>query len=272
MATATIAPSPTTTETIETIITTVVPSVVASALPSTVTTTVPVTATSIGLPVAFEIAAIFTGALSGAMRGVNRKLDITGVIMLALVNGLGGGMLRDVLLGQDVFALKNPRALISVLAAAAVAFFFISIAKKLQPATKVIDAFSLALFCLVGADKALVAGLTIIPSIMMGTTTSIGGSVLRDILTGEVPETMQRGHLYAIAAGCGSAVFVLSTSWLSIAKPIALIVAASVTFVLRVGSLWRGWESPEPHDMSYLLIGPPRRLIRAVRSRLTRRL
>ena len=206
------------------------------------------------------------------MRGVNRRFDITGVVMLALVNGLGGGIIRDVLLGKGVFALENPRTLISVLIAAAIAFFFISIAEKLQPVAKVVDAFSLALLCLVGADKALVAGLAIIPSIMMGTTTSIGGGVLRDILTGEVPETMKRGSLYAIAAACGSTVFVLCTVWLGISKPVALVAAAFVTFALRTGSLLLGWESPEPYDMSHLVVGPPRRFIRNIRKRLTRRL
>ena len=132
-ATASVASSATTsaasTGTLESIVTTVVPSVVASVLPSAVTTTTPVTTQSLFLPVWFEVAAIFAGALAGGMTAVRLKFDITGVMVLAVVNGLGGGIIRDTLL-QDygVFALDEPRALGAVLVAALVAMFFFSAA------------------------------------------------------------------------------------------------------------------------------------------------
>ncbi len=245
--------------TLGSIITTVVPSVVASALPSGVTTTVPVTAAPIGLPISFEIAAIFAGALSGALLGVNRRFDITGVAMLALVNGLGGGILRDVLLqDQGIFALEHPYALIAAVTASVIAFFFTSIAQRIRRVTSVIDAFSLALFCLVGADKALMAGLSAIPAVLLGTTTSIGGGVVRDVMTGEIPQVMRRGTYYAVAAFAGSSVYVLGTVWLNLAKPVALLISAIVTFGLRLGSLYLGWTTPEPYDLTPVVIGKPR--------------
>lgn len=219
------------------------------------------TVTSIGLPVTFEVAATFAGALTGAMLGVTRRFDITGVFMLALVNGLGGGIIRDLLLqDQGVFALEHPRALIAVLVAATFAFFFLSFAEHLRPAVKVLDAFSLALFCLVGADKALVGGLSIVPAILLGVTTSIGGGVLRDVLTGEIPQVMRRGSYYATAAVVGSSVYVLGAVWLNLAKPVALVLAGLITFSLRVGSLWRGWETPEPRDFTPIVVEAPRGL------------
>lgn len=249
------------TSTIGAIIATTVPSAIASALPSAITTTAPVTATSIGLPITFEVAATLAGALTGAMLGVTRRFDITGVFMLALVNGLGGGIIRDLLLqDQGIFALDHPRALISVLVAATFAFFFLSFAERLRPAVKVLDAFSLALFCLVGADKALVGGLSILPAILLGVTTSIGGGVLRDVLTGEIPQVMRRGSYYATAAVVGSSVYVFGTVWLNLAKPVALVLAGLITFGLRVGSLWRGWETPVPRDLTPVVVEAPRGL------------
>lgn len=239
------------TGTIESIVTSVVPSMIASVLPSAVTTTTPVTAAPLQLPLSFEIAAIFAGALTGGMAGVNRRLDITGVATLALVNGLGGGLMRDVLIGNGkIFALETPSALLAVLIGALIASFFYAAAEKLTPAVLAIDSLSLSLFCLVGADKALVAGMNPIAAAMLGLITAVGGGVLRDVLTGRVPEVMQPGELYALPAAAGSAAYVLLVRWLPVAKPVALVVAGLLVFGLRMGSLWRGWTSPEPIDLT----------------------
>jgi len=259
------------TGTLESIVTTVVPSIVASALPSAVTTTTPVTSQPLFLPVWFEIAAIFAGALSGGMTGVRLKFDITGLVVLAIVNGLGGGILRDILL-QDygIFALEQPRALLAVLAAAVVATFFFSAARKMRPAFAVIDAFSLGLFCIVGADKALVAGLTVVPAVMLGTVTAVGGGMLRDVLCDREPEILRRGSLSATAALAGSTTYVLLAMWLNIAKGPAMVAAAVVAMVLRVGSLWLGWESPEPVDITPVVTAMPARLVKGGASILRR--
>ena len=274
-ATASVASSATTsaatTGTLESIVTTVVPSVVASVLPSAVTTTTPVTAQSLLLPVWFEVAAIFAGALAGGMTAVRLRFDITGVMVLAVVNGLGGGIIRDTLLqNYGVFALDEPRALGAVLVAALVAMFFFSAARKLRPALAVVDAFSLALFCIVGADKALVAGLTIVPAIMLGTVTAIGGGMIRDVLCDREPEILRRGSLSATAALAGSTTYVMLATWLNITKFPAMLAAASVAMVLRVGSLWLGWESPEPVDLTPTMTAVPRSIFRGG-SRLLRR-
>jgi len=251
------------TGTLESIVTTVVPSIVASALPSAVTTTTPVTAQPLFLPVWFEIAATFTGALAGGMTAVRLRFDITGLVVLAVVNGLGGGIIRDLLL-QDygIFALDQPRALLAVLAAAAVATFFYSAATKLRPGLAIIEAFSLGLFCLVGSDKALVAGLTIVPAIMLGTVTAVGGGMLRDILCDREPEILRRGSLSATAAVAGSTTYVVLATWLNIAKGPAMIAGAAVAMVLRVGSLWLGWESPEPVDLTPVVAAVQGRVVR----------
>lgn len=263
---ATAATSTAGTGTIESIVTSVVPSVVASLLPSGVTTTAPIESAPLFLPVGFEIAAIFAGALSGALIAVERRFDILGVLVIALVNGLGGGIMRDVLLqNYGIFALDHPRALYAVLAAAAVGMFFASLGRRLRPALIAIDAFSLALFALVGADRALVADLGAIPAILLGTITAAGGGVVRDLLLDREPQLLRRGSFYASAAIVGSAVYVTAALWLNITKPVAMVVAASVALVLRFGSLWLGWESPEPFDLTPRVVEVPRRLLRSAR-------
>ncbi len=251
------------TGTLGSIVASVVPSIVASALPSAATTTVPVTAQPIFLPIPFEVAAIFAGALSGAMAAVNRRFDLTGLFVLAVVNGLGGGIMRDVLLqNYGIFALDHPRALVAVFVAGLIGAFFYTAAEKVRPMLGIIDALSLGLFALVGVDKALVAGLTPLPAILLGTITAIGGGIIRDLLCDREPQVMRRGSLYAVAAVTGCAVFVTMVTWLNFTKPVAMIVAGAVAITLRLGSVWRGWESPEPIDLTHAVGSVPRSMWR----------
>lgn len=249
------------TGTLGSIVASVVPSIVASALPSGVTTTVPVTAQPLFLPVPFEVAAIFAGALSGAVTAVSRRFDLTGLVVLAVVNGLGGGIMRDVLLqNYGIFALNNPRALLAVAVASLMGAFFFTAAERIRPVLALIDALSLGLFALVGVDKALVAGLGPLPAVLLGAVTAIGGGIIRDLLCDREPQVMRRGSLFAVAAVTGSAVFVIMVTWLNFAKPIAMVVSATVAVALRLGSLWLGWESPEPVDLTQAVTRMPRSL------------
>ncbi len=178
---------------------TVVPSVIASALPSAVTTTVPAAqAAALVLPPWLEVAAIFAGALASALFAVRKKLDLTGVVTLAVVGGLGGGIIRDLLLqNQGIYALDTPRALFAALLGALIGAFFYRAANRLRPAIVVMDAISLSLFCVIGADKAIRADLWWLAAIMLGIITAVGGGVLRDVLTDSTPAVLKPGGLYA---------------------------------------------------------------------------
>ena len=246
---------------------TVVPSAIASALPSAVTTTVAAAdAAALVLPPWLEIAAVFAGALASALFAVRKKLDMTGVVTLAVVGGLGGGIIRDLLLqDQGIYALDTPRALYAALAGAFLGAFFYRAASKLRPAIVVMDAVSLSLFCVIGADKAIRSDLWWLAAIMLGIVTAVGGGVLRDVLTDSIPAVLKPGGLYAVAAFAGSAVFVLMVLWLPVTKPIALAVAALLAFLLRVGSLALGWRSPEPFDLTPMVAHMPAAVASGVR-------
>lgn len=250
------------------VITTIVPGIIASALPSAVTTTLPVTATIVKVPMLYELTAAFVGGLSGATRAAEKRMDISGVAVLAVINALGGGILRDVLLQkQGIAAFQHWRLLAVALAAAAVGFFFSSLGRRLQRPFLYLDALSLGLFAIVGADKALLAGLTVVPAVLLGVVTSVGGGVIRDVLCNETPQVLKPGTLSGTAAALGSTLYVLLVTWMHIVKPVALVVAVLVTVTLRIVSVKRGWTAPEPVDYTAV----PERLWGATRGAFTMR-
>jgi len=246
-------------------LTTTVPSIVASILPSGVTTTAPDAfghGVAVAVPPAWELLAVFAGALSGGLTAVRKKFDIMGIITLAIVTGMGGGIIRDVLLQKyGIAAFQDNRYLLTALAAAVVAFFFAEFVGKLGRPMAYIDAISLGLFVVVGADKALRADLNILPAIMMGVITATGGSMLRDLLSDEVPVILQPGALYSVAAMVGSTIFVLATVWLGVVKEWAGLFAITLSVSLRFLAMWRGWQSPVARDYSHHLTGIQRRLL-----------
>lgn len=227
------------------IITTAVPSAIASALPSALTTTTPVYATIVLVPGVYEVVAAFVGGLSGAVHADERRMDMTGILVLAIVNALGGGILRDVLLqNQGIAAFLNPRLLGAALVAAAFGFFFAAAYRRLKRPFLYLDAISLGLFAVVGADKALTAQLSVIPAILLGVITSVGGGMIRDVLCNESPQVMRKGTLSATAAIMGSSLYVMLVTWMNIVKPAALVLTVVVTVTIRILAMKRGWQAP----------------------------
>jgi uncharacterized membrane protein YeiH len=234
---------------------------VASTLPSFATTTAPVTSVAAQVPPAFEITATFAAALAGALVGVKLRFDLVGVLTLAVISGLGGGIIRDVLLNTDVYALQNPRLLAAALGAALVVFFFFSVADRLQWSLFLIDAISLGIFAAIGSDKALLAGLAIIPALLLGTITAIGGGLLRDVLTNDVPQVLRPGGFYASVAVAGCITYVGLVSWLNVVKPLALLVTVVLVVGLRLITYWLGWQTPTATDLTPLVASVPQKAV-----------
>ena len=234
-------------------VTTTVPSIVASILPSGYTTT---SELQLAQPLRimstqFEITATAVGALSGALIAVRKRFDIIGVLTLAIVAGLGGGMIRDVLLQKyGIAAFQHEYLLWTALIAAIVGFFFADLVRLGRRFFLLVDAISLGLFAVIGADKGLVANIGVFAAILLGAITSTGGGVMRDVLTGEVPNVLQPGSLYAAAAVLGSIAYVTLVTWLGVVKPAAALAAVAITLGLRMLSIWFGWSTPRPVDLS----------------------
>ncbi len=245
------------------LVTTTVPSIVASALPSAITTTTPATSTAIVMPPYIDLSAAFFGGLVGGLTAVRRRFDMVGVVTLAVVGGLGGGILRDVLLqNRGIWALSSSKPILACLIAAFVASFFFGIATRLRKPLEIIGALSMGLFAVAGTDKAILAGLEIVPVILLGTMTAVGGSMVQAMLLDEVPSVLKPGTLTATAAVTGAALYALGVEWLNIVKPVALIVCVLFVVALRLLSIQLGWETPRPPDLSDAVVGLPKRLFR----------
>lgn len=153
-------------------------------------------------------------AVTGSLAAGRKKLDLFGVVVLALVTALGGGTIRDMVLGiRPVFWIARPVYVIVALGASVLIFILVCFKKPPKELLLVLDAFGLAVFTAIGAQKALDLGSSYVIVIMMGMTTGVVGGMMRDILSGKVPLILRR-EIYATASLCGAVIFViLSVFW-----------------------------------------------------------
>ncbi|GAA4128863.1 trimeric intracellular cation channel family protein [Nocardioides fonticola] len=195
--------------------------------------------------VVLDLVGIAVFAISGALVAVRKELDVFGVLVLAGATGLGGGFLRDVLIGATPpAALADWRYLLVPVAAGLATFVYHPAFGRMERLVTVFDAAGLALFCVAGALKAVDYGLGPLPAALMGMTTGIGGGIVRDVLAGRVPVVF-RGELYAIPALAGAGVAVLGLR-LDLPTLAVAVGGAAVCLVWRLLAVWRGWQAPMP--------------------------
>src|SRR5512139_119795 len=195
------------------------------------------------LLVVLDLAGIFVFAISGSLVGVRKGLDLFGVLVLAGATGLGGGFMRDVLIGAvPPAALLDWRYLLVPVVAGLVTFWFHPVLGRMERLVIVFDAAGLGLFCVAGALKALDYGLGPVPAVLVGTLTAVGGGVVRGLLAGRVPVVL-RSELYATPALVGASVAVLGASS-TVATWVYAIPAAALCTAWRLVAWWRGWNAP----------------------------
>jgi len=193
-----------------------------------------------------DLLGIAVFAVSGALVAVRQRLDIIGVLVLATVTGLGGGWIRDVLIGDTPPAsLEDWRYLSVAVTAGLLAFWFHPALERMDRQVIVFDAFGLGLFGVAGALKAAEHGLGPLPAAILGMVTCIGGGLLRDVLAGQVPVVLTSGELYAIPALAGSAVAAVGFELGAPTAAVALPAAALITG-WRLIAIRRGWRAPVP--------------------------
>lgn len=184
----------------------------------------------------------FVFGLSGGLAAVRARLDLLGVVTLAAVVGLAGGIARDLLIGVPPATFRNWQYLTAAAAAGLVCFFARPALERMQRRVQVFDAIGLGLFCVTGATKALDFGVGPVPAILLGAITGVGGGVLRDVLLGEIP-TVLRHDLYAIPALMGAAVLVIAQQSGS-ANPAFPVLGAVVCVGVRLAGLRYGLNVP----------------------------
>jgi uncharacterized membrane protein YeiH len=186
----------------------------------------------------------FVFGLSGGLAAVRARLDLFGVIVLAAVVGLAGGIVRDLLIGAPPATFRDWRYLAAVGAAGVVCFFAGPTIGRLQRSVLVFDAVGLAVFCVTGATEALSHDLGPVQATILGAITGIGGGMLRDVLLSEVP-TVLRHELYAIPAVAGAAVVAVAHV-AGATSGVFTVIGAVVCFSLRLVGLRYGLDAPSP--------------------------
>lgn len=193
-----------------------------------------------------DLLGIAVFAVSGGLVAVRQRFDIVGVLVLAAVTGLGGGWIRDVLIGETPpAALADWRYLVVPVVCGLVVFWFHPAIERLDGPIVVFDAFGLGLFGVAGALKAAEYGLGPLPAALLGMVTCIGGGLIRDVLAGQVPVVLASGELYATPALAGAAVAALGFE-LDLPTTIVALPAAALTITWRLLAIWRGWRAPLP--------------------------
>jgi uncharacterized membrane protein YeiH len=182
--------------------------------------------------------------LSGGLAAVRARLDLFGVLALAGVVGLAGGITRDLLIGVPPATFRDGRYLAAVALAGVVCFFASRGVERVQRSVLFFDAVGLSLFAVTGATKALESGVGPVPAVLLGAITGIGGGMLRDVLLREVP-TVLREDLYAIPALAGAAVVAIADRAGSDAGIFAA-AGAALCLALRLVGLRYGVTVPTP--------------------------
>jgi uncharacterized membrane protein YeiH len=198
--------------------------------------------------VVLDLAGIFVFALSGGLIGVRVRMDVLGVLVMAGVAGLGGGVLRDLLIGDvPPASLRDWRYLLVPVAAGLVAARFHPRLGRIERYIEWFDALGLGLFCVTGAAKAMLYGMGPIPSALLGVLTGVGGGLLRDLLVGRTPLVL-RQDIYALPALAGALLVTISWEFGWYADWVAAL-GAGICILLRLVALHYRWQAPRPADL-----------------------
>jgi uncharacterized membrane protein YeiH len=184
-------------------------------------------------------------AVSGALLAAERRLDFVTFIFFAVVTGVGGGTLRDLLIGAPVYWVRSNATLVICIVAA----LLVWIGRRQRFAGRALlwfDAAGLAAYAAYGAAKALTYGVAPVPAFVMGVLTGCAGGIIRDVLARE-PSILLRHEIYVTAAALSAALLVaLRLAGLAVWP--AAVIAIAAGFALRGAAILRGWSLPAYRD------------------------
>jgi uncharacterized membrane protein YeiH len=200
-----------------------------------------------GLWFALDILGTFVFALSGGLLAARKQFDIVGIAVLSVAAGLGGGMTRDVLLGDTPpIAFREEIYLLTALVAAGAVFLFHHQINRMDYSIRILDAVGLGVFAVSGTLKSLDFELGPLPAILLGTVTGAGGGVIRDLLGREVPLILQR-DVYALAAVLGGVTLVFLL-WIGVDTTLAALAGLLATIGLRLLAIRFNLQAPRPRQ------------------------
>lgn len=192
----------------------------------------------VSVPLWLDLPAVVVSALGGALVASRAGFDLSGVFGLGLLTGLGGGILRDLLLNQVPVALETPEYIIAAVIASALIAVSARVVDRFIALVIVLDAAALGLYGVTGINKTLAFGLDAWSAVLVGMVAALGGGVMRDLATTRPPEIFRKGgQLYATAVLIGLMAYLIAW-WTSSDEVVAAVVGVTVTFVVRILA-WR---------------------------------
>lgn len=201
-------------------------------------------------PEFLDLSGIFVFAVSGALAAVRKRLDLVGMVVLAAMTALGGGILRDLVIGAiPPAAFTDPWYVVVPVVASAIVFFWHPQVTRILPMIMVFDAAGLGLFAVTGTLKALSHGLSPLHAALLGVCTAVGGGILRDMLSGQIPGVLYDRQLYALPAMIGAATIATTAGVLALHGSAISFGAALLTFALRMAAMRYGWRTPRPRGI-----------------------
>ena len=192
----------------------------------------------------FNLAGSAVFAVSGALVAGRKHFDLLGVAVLAVVTAVGGGTLRDVLLGHlPVFWIADPSCLFVIVCAAGLTMVYTRFREPPNRALQVADALGLALVAITGAQVAEHDAHPDVILVVMGTMTGVAGGLMRDIIANEVPTIVRKGEIYATAAIAGVSAYVM-LQWFGVAREVAAWLGMATVAGLRLAAVFLGLSLP----------------------------
>lgn len=189
------------------------------------------------IPLWADLTAVALGGIQGALfasgfRG-ERRLDLLGVAIIGILVGMGGGLIRDLLLNVSPATLQSDWYLLTATGAALVGMLLAGVFQRLNGLIVGLDALVIGLFGAFGTSKALALGLPLVPAVFVGVCAAVGGGILRDMMMGLPVAIMHVGSLYAVAAAAGCVVLAVSHAF-GLNLVAAAVVGVAVTTVIRL--------------------------------------
>lgn len=191
-----------------------------------------------------DLMGVFVFAVEGGLAAIRSDLDVLGLLVIAFATALGGGIIRDLLIGAiPPNSVRDWRYPGTALAGGAAVFFFLPVIQQVpQNLLITLDAAGLSLCAIAGAGKASEYGIHPLLAVLMGAVTGVGGGTARDILLNRVPSVLQ-SDVYAAAALAGALVVVIGLRT-SFQRWVTMTAGALTCFLLRIVAVWQHWNLP----------------------------
>lgn len=203
------------------------------------------------LPFALEMLGIVIGTIGGTLVACERRLDLVGGVGLGMACGLGGGLIRDVIMQKgSVYMLDSPYGIPVAVVVSLLVFFFSSPFVRRPHIIEWLDILGVGVFAVAGCDKAMLYGLSVWAALLMGILTGNGGGLLRDIMLGDVPKLFRKGNWYGICALLGSMAYWGCVMLAGVPKGPAATLGVVVTIAARRASLRFNLQSPAGVDLT----------------------